>query len=83
MQRLRRADEQGIPFKDDVSRGVIETPAAVMISDHILAKEVDFFNIGTNDLPTVYTGNRTVRMQNWIIFMIHHEAVLRYDPDGH
>ena len=69
--------EQGIPFKDDVEQGVmIETPAAVMISD-LLAQEVDFFSIGPNDLTqyTLAIDRQNAKLDN--IYDSHHEAVLR------
>lgn len=69
--------QEEIPFKENVEIGVmIETPAAVMISDE-LAKEVDFFSVGTNDL-TQYT--LAIDRQNQKLepfYNAHHKAVLK------
>jgi phosphotransferase system enzyme I (PtsI) len=68
--------EQDIDFKDIEEGVMIETPAAVMISD-LLAKEVDFFSIGTNDLTqyTLAIDRQNSKLDK--IFNPHHLSLLR------
>ena len=67
---------EGIPYKEDVELGVmIETPAAVMISRE-LAKEVDFFSVGTNDLTQYTLGIDRQNQKLDTFYDPHHPAVL-------
>ena len=67
---------QGVEFGNPEQGIMIETPAAAIISDD-LAKEVDFFSIGTNDLTqyTLAIDRQNAKLDN--IYDSHHEAVLR------
>ncbi len=67
---------EGIPYKEDVETGImIETPASVMVSRE-LAKEVDFFSVGTNDLTqyTLAIDRQNSKLDEF--YDPHHPAVL-------
>ena len=68
--------KEEIPYKEDVELGImIETPASVMVSRD-LAKEVDFFSVGTNDLTqyTLAIDRQNSKLDEF--YDPHHPAVL-------
>ena len=75
-QVQQELQQEGVPYQQVELGVMIETPAAVMISD-LLAKEVDFFSVGTNDLTqyTLAIDRQNPKLDS--IYDAHHPAILR------
>lgn len=69
-------DAEGLPYREVELGVMIETPAAVMMTEE-LAKEVDFFSVGTNDLTqyTLAIDRQNPKLDN--IYDSHHPAIMK------
>ncbi len=73
---MKELDAEGIPYKVPEQGIMIETPAAVMMSDE-LAQMVDFFSVGSNDLAqyTLAIDRQNDKLSDFCD--THHPAILR------
>ena len=72
----KELDAEGLPYREVELGIMIETPAAVMMTEE-LAKEVDFFSVGTTDLTqyTLAIDRQNPKLDN--IYDSHHPAIMK------